>query len=321
VVVNQSGVAALTLAQSTLTPEVVAVDATEEFTFEGFLISSGTETLVIDSLQYAGDEGISVVDPATFPLTLEAGASADMTIRIAPTERDSFTGTVTFFSNAESVQTVTIEAIGGYTVLSVLEATITFDTTDIDESNEKEVVVINDGNMEGTLTGLSIVNETNGEVFALPDFLTPPVVPANDSVRIPLTFAPTMEGDFAADLIMVSDEQEVATVKLVGVGRKPTSVEEFGISKSRVSVLPNPSPTGEIEVRVEDTQIGLYQVLIADMRGAIIHTATIDNNQEGTLSWKWDGTSNGFEAANALYNLMLVAPNGERLSMPIMIAR
>ncbi len=82
-------------------------------TFE--LTSKGAIALVINSMSITGKDasGFSIVNPPSFPLTLNAGEMITVTVKFMPTEVKKYTdATLNIMSNANGEATVALAGIG-----------------------------------------------------------------------------------------------------------------------------------------------------------------------------------------------------------------
>ncbi len=148
-------------------------------------------------------QGLALSNLPAFPLTLAAGASQQFTLGFTPTQAGAITGQL-FIGSASFTVTATGTAsqpsfsatytlANGNTYPLSAGATISFPAVDINVTSTATITVSNQGG-SGSVTAISVT----GSAFQLSGLpALPATVPANQTLRFGIVFAPTQSGTFS----------------------------------------------------------------------------------------------------------------------------
>jgi hypothetical protein len=178
--------------------------------------NSGDATLRIDS---------AVIDGATFsktnelvwPIEIEPGAdTVAMRVVFRPTSTAAFTGTVRFYSNADSVAIAQLSGTGIYPTLSIKG--FDFGRIQIGDTACTTIPIANIGSDTAFLTGLDLPDP---DAF-LPDAKDfPRALADGDTMWVRVCFAPTAERRYVTNVSPRNDDDLTAIDSLLGIGFRP----------------------------------------------------------------------------------------------------
>ena len=160
----------------------------------------------------------------SFPITIAAGNSANLTAQFAPTTAGSYSGTITIASNASNTAPVvslsgTATAAPTY-LLSASPTSVAFGSVLIGNTANQTVKLSNTGTSS---ISVSAANFT-GSGFSLMGSTLPIAIAAGASQNVTITFAPQTSGSASGTVSFVSNAtNSPATVSLSGTGTQPVA--------------------------------------------------------------------------------------------------
>jgi hypothetical protein len=182
------------------------------------LQNSGQTSLTITSATMSG-AGFSMSNLA-LPLTLDPGTSTSTTVTFAPTGVGNFSGSVTFASTADSVNSNVVLSLSG---AGVTTGTITPNTSSLAFGSVQ--VGISNSSLSETLTNTGGATVTisqatpSGAGFSVSGLTLPMTLAANQSVSFTATFAPASTGAASGTLSIVSNgSNSPLSIPLSGTG-------------------------------------------------------------------------------------------------------
>ncbi|GMU87448.1 MAG: hypothetical protein AMXMBFR48_26890 [Ignavibacteriales bacterium] len=208
------------------------------------LISSNTDTLDFNSvkatltksdtltLYNTGEGALSISNVAitneVFALvsspefSIEPGDSSKVVLSFTPPEVGSYSGTVTFLSNATNTNPFVVDLAGEGITLPVnitsTPSSLAFGTVKLTQSKKDSVLIANtDGEGDLVITSVSVV----GDAAFTTNVTTPVTLGPDESFYVKVTFAPASAISYSADLTFVSNANNVSgefTVPLSGTG-------------------------------------------------------------------------------------------------------
>ena len=176
--------------------------------------NSGGTSLTISGAQVSGT-GFSV-SGLIFPYTLPAGASANLSVRFAPTVAGTDIASLIISSNASN-PSASISLSGTATnstgTLGVSPGSMAFGTLTLGTNQSLPGSVTAIG---GSVT-ISSASSSNSE-FTLTGLTLPLTIAAGQSVPFTVTFAPTMAGTASGKISFISSASTLATEITSGIG-------------------------------------------------------------------------------------------------------
>ena len=169
-------------------------------------------------------------------LTIGAGATANVTVRFAPTTSGDKTGTLTVVNNAERSERLDIPLSGrgrGGNLVLVPSDTLRFATTTT--SSQGQVVLKTDGNIRWSILNVASSDQAQFSVLQLPGGLS---VGETDSLQVIVTFAPSSAGTKSAVLTVIAtatvDGQQLVEQKILPMSGTGLEESDLAAVESRV---------------------------------------------------------------------------------------
>lgn len=209
---------------------IIIGSATELLNFNGVKVTqSKTETL---SITNTGEGVLTVTSAETsdpvfsvvseVPFSVDPGQSATVSITFAPTEVTTYTGTVTFASNATNNSSFSVNLAGeGITLpvsISADPTSLSFGSVKLTQTKTLDLTIANPEG-EGNLVIESI--SSGNPVFSLAEINLPVTIAPNESIILQVTFGPSEATSFSSELTFVSNANNIVgdfTVALSGTG-------------------------------------------------------------------------------------------------------
>jgi hypothetical protein len=209
-------VATLALSPSVLNFGTVAVG--QSLSFTGSLSASNAD-IIVSSATWNGS-GYSV-SGITFPVTVVAGTSTNYTVTFSPEAAGTFSGSISFVSNA-SDSSLTQSLVGEGTdtsgqlpaTLAVSPSALNFGTVAVGQSLSFT------GSLSASNADIIVSSATwNGSGYSVSGITFPVTVVAGTSTDYTVTFSPEAAGTFSGSISFVSNASDSSlTQSLIGEG-------------------------------------------------------------------------------------------------------
>ncbi|MEO5929931.1 MAG: T9SS type A sorting domain-containing protein [Candidatus Kapaibacterium sp.] len=174
--------------------------------------STGGDTLRLDSAVLDG-AGFAMPIPLKGPILLPPNADTTVSICFTPTQIGGFNGTVRFFSDADSGVTAAVHGVGIYPRLSI--GGYDFGRRQVGDTLCTTVPLTNIGEDTAHVTGVTL----SDPAAFLPDpTFFPRLIPAGDTVWLPVCFAPLDEQSYSSDVLLENKDGLEASNNLLGSG-------------------------------------------------------------------------------------------------------
>jgi hypothetical protein len=184
--------------------------------------NSGLSPLTLSAIT-SSNPRFTVTAPA-LPLTIQAGQSADVTVRFAPNAAGAVSATLSIPSNDPGRSTVTLALTGTGTAgpapsISITPQSLDFGGVTTGQTRDLKLTVINTGSADLAIRSLAIA----GASFTL---VSPPpsvTIAAGGSVDYTVRFAPALPGVVSGSLTITSSDpaRPSLAVPLTGLGVAP----------------------------------------------------------------------------------------------------
>ncbi len=154
------------------------------------------------------------------PLTLQAGTATSATIKFAPTENGSFSGSVSFYTVAEDqVNNKVVLSLGGYGVnsgtLGPNPSSLAFGSVQVGNSAKLSETLTNTGSSSLTISAGS----ASGTGFSLSGLSLPLTLTAGQSTSFTVLFSPTASGAASGSVSITSNgSNSNLSIPLSGTG-------------------------------------------------------------------------------------------------------
>jgi hypothetical protein len=234
----------------------VAVGSSADRTFT--VQNTGGGTLTVNNVSTSAP--FSVV--STFPFDLGAGASRDVTVRFSPTTTGSFTGSVSFTSNAgaDVSRPVTGSGFSAPPQIGVTPASQSFGNVPVGTSADRTFTVQNTGG--GTLTGTASTSAPFS-IFSGSPFS----VAAGASQDVVVRFSPTAGGNFSKNVSFTSNGGN-ASRPVTGTGAQitittPKGGETWHINHNQSVKWNAKGVTGNVKIDLSRDGGVTWEVLLA----------------------------------------------------------
>jgi hypothetical protein len=178
------------------------------------LSNTGTAPVQISSIAASG-AGFSV-NGITAPLTLNAAATATLSVVFAPATGGNATGSVTVTSNANNPSlTIALTGTGAQPGLSITPTSFAFGSVTDGQTKSQTFTLTNTGAASLTISQLSV----SGAGYSLSGLTTPKTIAAGTSATFSAVFAPTTAGSLPGTITIASNAPgSPSTLALSGTG-------------------------------------------------------------------------------------------------------
>jgi Abnormal spindle-like microcephaly-assoc'd, ASPM-SPD-2-Hydin len=163
------------------------------------LTNSGTGSVTISGARATGS-GFSI-SGITPPLTIEAGKTATLSARFAPTASGSASGSIAITSNAPgSTFAIVLAGNGIEAQLSPTPASVTFGSAVTGNTDSQSISLKNTGTASVTISQMNV----SGSGFSTSGLSTPATIGAGASTTFKVLFAPTSAGNARGSVSLVN---------------------------------------------------------------------------------------------------------------------
>lgn len=183
------------------------------------LTNTGTVPVTISQASASGTGfGISGL---TFPLTLAAGQSANLSAAFSPTGSGSSTGSISVVSTASSSPTaISLSGTGSTTSLSLSPSSLSFGNITIGNSSVLPVVVTNNGTTSVVISQATVT----GAGFSVSGQTLPLTLASGQNASFNITFDPSAGGGVTGSFSLVSNAASSPATSLSAMGANKHSV-------------------------------------------------------------------------------------------------
>jgi hypothetical protein len=208
------------------------------------ILNQGTGPGSVTGIAIAGS-GFQLTGLPLMPATVPAGQSLRFSIVFAPTQTGAFNGTFRIDFAGSSLSgtligstnpanfTFTYSLADGNLHPLVSGTLISFSTIDVSKTTTANITILNQGSGTGTVTGISVAG-VGFQVSGTP--LLPATVPAGQSLRFGIVFAPTQTGTFSGTFTVTTTGTTISG-SLVGSTTAPNFSASYTFGNNTVSTL------------------------------------------------------------------------------------
>ncbi len=143
-------------------------------------------------------------------------------LRFHPDRLGPFSGSLTLSNDDpdENPTIVPLQGVGGLPDILIANTEVDFGIVGVNESAERTVEVMNEGNMELIITGIS---PPAGAFSLISENCTVEPIAPSASCSININFSPAQEGNFQSGMVISSDDPDeaIGNVRLLGMGAYP----------------------------------------------------------------------------------------------------
>jgi subtilisin family serine protease len=181
-----------------------------------YITNMGNKALTINSLSISGSSEFSLVSPPTTPFNIAPGMTRAITIKYAPTDEGSDSGTLNITSNDRNISV----SLSGYGFkepdIWLSTGAINFGNVAVGSSKDVTITIRNTGNAPLRITDIDIEAP-----FSIVGTLPPYTINPGASRTLTIRFAPTSSGTFWYNMIIYSNDpdESAASIYLTGVGQ------------------------------------------------------------------------------------------------------
>jgi len=282
-------------------------------TFGALIKNAGTAPLTVSSLSTNPSE-FSVTNAPATPFSLDPGASSSVTLKAAPTNKGSVSGSLVVMSNAPLNPTSTITLTASYVLRYDNALSSDFGTVFTDTTGDKCITVTNTSAMNISIEQASVTGANSG-LFTVTTTL-PLAIAGGQTADICVKFAPGTVGNKAATLTLRSSSGGNSSVALAGMGELRTGVVEA--SEAGISAMPNPM-TDRVEIRFAKATPEM-NISIVGSTGRMVASFSNDAVEAGG-SVRWNGLdASGAQVASGSYT-MVIRYAGTSVSLALTVVR
>jgi N-acetylneuraminic acid mutarotase len=282
VMLNLSGVGSDVSRRIELSTNALSIEGVEVGTYgeEDFTLSSiGDGPLTISNIAIENDpDGVFSVEGLSLPVTIQAGANESFTVRFTPEADGTKNASLKIISNADNgtQKSISLTGIGFVkqtSAISVSETTIDFGSVEVDKSEDRTFAINSVGASSLKVTSIMVDGDPNN-VFELGSISTPFTLIPGGKKNVQISFAPTVEGDFSATILIESDApgSESVSVSLNGKAM-PKDFSDIDIDLSLIAfdkVVLNTNKSTNLTIRSSGTlDLMINSISIDGMHGSV----------------------------------------------------
>ena len=226
------------------------------------LSSTGTAPVTVNSAAISG-QGFSI-SGANFPMTLNPGQSAMLTVQFLPTTAGTINGQLAISSNSSSNPTAVVKLSGTATgatttaALSVNPASLSWNSVNVGSPAWQGVNLTSTGTTPVTVNSAAI----SGEAFSVSGANFPLTLNPGQSVTLTVQFLPTAAGTVSGQLAISSNSSNpnaIVSLSGTGAGNATPTLSTFNCSSSSMSAsgsvtctptLSAAAPSGGVNVSI-----------------------------------------------------------------------
>ena len=168
------------------------------------LSNSGGNMLAVTNITSSSAEFL-VPSVLSYPITIEAGNSIEVPLRLQPNSLGPKAATITVFSNdPNGSKSVEVSGtVGAPRLVAIIANVGNFGNTCIGSFADEMVTLSNSGHCTLTITGIT----SSSAEFLVPNVLAYPIaIEGGGSLQVPIRFEPTSFGPKAATITITSDD-------------------------------------------------------------------------------------------------------------------
>jgi hypothetical protein len=177
------------------------------------ITNTGAASLTISQLSGTG-VGFSVLGLAT-PLTIAAGQSSTFTVRFAPQNAGSISGSISLSSNASnSTATIAVSGSGvaSTTTLSASPAAVAFGNVNAGTAANQTVTITNTGSSPATISQVSVT----GANLTASGISTPLTLAPSQTASLTLKYSPAVAGSLNGLVTLTNAQGPATTLSVTG---------------------------------------------------------------------------------------------------------
>jgi len=201
-------------------------------------ITSGAD-LVISNITVSGN-GYTLPTPPSYPITLSAGSTYQVTIRFTPPTSGQFSGSLTISSNDPDEGSFKVDLKGNGSVppdISVSPASLDFGDVLLNQSKTLTLTISNSGGSDLQITNIQITGA--GFSFKTQPQVPVTIQPGGNPVSIEVLFIPVNAQNYTGQITITSnDPDSPTTIQLTG----------RGISAPNIEVTPASLDFGKVQI-------------------------------------------------------------------------
>jgi len=202
-------------------------------------ITNGAD-LVISNITVSGN-GYTLPTPPSYPITLSAGSTYQITIRFTPPTSGQFSGSLTISSNDPDEGSFKVDLKGNGSVppdISVSPASLDFGDVLLNQSKTLTLTISNIGGSALQITNIQITGP--GFSFKTQPQVPVTIQPGGNPVSIEVLFIPVNAQNYTGQITITSNDPDSPTTTIQLTGR--------GISAPNIEVTPASLDFGKVQI-------------------------------------------------------------------------
>lgn len=216
--------------QMAVTPDAIdfgSVKLTESVSQAVSVTNTGTANLIVQSIGFADGSSaeFACASVPVLPMTLEPGAGMNVDVVFTPAAIGAALAVMTIAGDNVDITQVMLTGTGIKPVIAVEPAALDFGQLDLGQAAIGKLTIANTGDAQLIIQSMDFTDTSSAD-FA---FMTAPVLPMviepNAIIELEIAYTPSVEGDAAALLNIVSDDMDNATVAVTMTGKAVNPVQ------------------------------------------------------------------------------------------------
>jgi hypothetical protein len=254
----------------------------------GSAVQSGLFRRVVFSLTMDGPNLYAGTDSGVFIsgnngakwLSISTGLNDSNVLSVAVQDPFLYAGT----ANLSIWQTPLSEIAWPY-ILNPLKDSLSFGNVFVEDDSTAYVILKNEGKVDLNITSIKLSSQNT--TFAFSSIALPATVHPNDSIKLNVTFTPTVAALEKNTLVVSSDAKDIG-ISLSGNGvNNNEGVKETGTFLSSPQIYPNPF-SQSTTITFTSPESGAAEITVVNLLGAEVARIYSGEINAGTHSFTWD---------------------------------
>lgn len=310
---------ALSLNPGNVNFSVVALGKSKEITLPSVIINSGSEKLIISSLDIEGTNSSEFeILNLQLPIELESTQTYDLIIKFTPSGTQKAdaglrNAAIVFQSNAESSPKLNLSATAAFIDIQTDITELIITTESIGNSEDGKIEITNNSSIK--LTMIPMIAGANASDFTLLGEATQIVIEPNEKKEIEVSYKAsnwmTAEAELTLSIVETED-----TIVIPLKGNVVTSI--LTDLTNSVRIYPNPMDR-QITIDLSSIDEPISSILIFDAKGNLATSIKPENISQNNKTAVWSGLNNqNGQIASGSYRIV-IETSKRTLSYPFVI--
>jgi hypothetical protein len=260
----------------------------------------------------------SIIDSSTHVVSY--GTNALVILSFHPDTAGSYSDSLTLTLAGAITPSLTLylSGLGVKGILSVAPTTLNFGSVMVGNDSTRSIELRNTGQASLMIDSITITGAKDAG-FSHGTFHLPATISAGDSASLPLTFAPTAEGNYTGSVRLTLGDGTESNISLQGVGAASGVSQNSPIAPTGLLIYPNPF-SQSTEITFTSPSAGYAEVSIVNMLGVEVARLFSGDLGAGEHTYLWGNPTGLPGLPDGTYEC-LVRMNGQAETLPVVLMR